>query len=48
MVYDLQKGSMWKRISAFLFDFIIMTVITAVVITTVTTIIKRSRSNVCC
>ena len=28
MVYDLQKGSMWKRISAFLFDFIIMTVIT--------------------
>ena len=28
MVYDLQKASMWKRISAFLFDFIMMSVIT--------------------
>ena len=28
MVYDLQKASMWKRISAFLFDFILMGVIT--------------------
>ena len=27
MMYDLQKASMWKRISAFLFDFILMTVI---------------------
>ena len=27
MVYDLQKGSMWKRISAFLFDFIMLSII---------------------
>ncbi len=27
MIYDLQKGSMTKRISAFLFDFIILTVL---------------------
>ena len=28
MVYDLQKASLWKRVSAFLFDFILMSVIT--------------------
>lgn len=26
MIYDLQKASMWKRISAFLFDFIILVI----------------------
>ncbi len=29
MIYDLQKASMLKRISAFLFDFILMTVVVA-------------------
>ena len=28
MVYDLQKGSLWKRASAFLFDFIMLSIIT--------------------
>ena len=27
MVYDLQKASMWKRISAFLFDFIMLCIV---------------------
>ena len=27
MVYDLQKGSLWKRASAFLFDFIMVSII---------------------
>jgi uncharacterized RDD family membrane protein YckC len=27
MMYDVQKASMWKRISAFLFDFIMMSVL---------------------
>ena len=31
MVYDLQKASMWKRISAFLFDGILLSVITVLI-----------------
>ncbi len=27
MIYDLQKASMWKRISAFLFDFILLGIV---------------------
>ena len=27
MIYDLQKASMWKRISAFLFDFILLVIV---------------------
>ena len=29
MIYDLQKASMWKRISAFLFDFILLVIAVA-------------------
>ena len=29
MIYDLQKGSIWKRISAFLFDMILLSVLAA-------------------
>ena len=27
VIYDLQKASMWKRISAFLFDFIMIAIV---------------------
>ena len=27
MIFDLQKASMWKRISAFLFDFILFGIV---------------------
>ena len=29
MIFDLQKASMWKRISAFLFDFILLVIVIA-------------------
>ena len=31
MVYDLQKGSLWKRASAFLFDFIMVSIIAVLI-----------------
>lgn len=45
MIFDLQKASMWKRISAFLFDFILLTVVTVGVAFLLSNVLGYDRYN---
>ncbi|MBO7335457.1 MAG: RDD family protein [Lachnospiraceae bacterium] len=43
MIFDLQKASIWKRMSAFLFDIIILSVVTTGFLFFISTIVKTDR-----
>ena len=45
MVYDLQKADFWKRISAFLFDFIIFGIVAAGIAWAISDIVQYDTDN---
>ena len=45
MVYDLQKASMWKRASAFLFDFIILGIVVVGLATFLSSVLGYDKYN---
>ncbi|MBQ8626619.1 MAG: RDD family protein [Agathobacter sp.] len=45
MIYDLQKASMWKRASAFLFDFIILGIVVVGLATLMSSVLGYDKYN---
>jgi hypothetical protein len=45
MIFDLQKASMWKRVSAFLFDFIILVIAVAGFALLLSTVLGYDKHN---